>query len=162
MDTENEKRFTQEEVNQIVSKRLSEEKVKFSEMTREKEAAMNQKIKEAEAVAEAVRVEQRNDKQARALLEALKRFNAVNPEEISKILKDNVSTDNKGNVVFKNSNGEIVPVEKGVEDYLNVNLWAVKDMQEPGSGFHPYSGHMIKNSNTIDSKLRGAMGLKDY
>lgn len=162
MDIENEKRFTQEEVNQIVSKRLSEEKVKFSEMTREKEAAMNQKIKEAEAVAEAVRVEQRNDKQARALLEALKRFNAVNPEEISKILKDNVSTDNKGNVVFKNSNGEIVPVEKGVEDYLNVNLWAVKDMQESGSGFHPYSGHMMGNSHTFDSELRGAMGLKDY
>lgn len=162
MDIENEKRFTQEEVNQIVSKRLTEEKMKFSEMTREKEAAMNQKIKEAEAVAEAVRVEQRNDKQARALLEALKRFNAVNPEEISKILKDNVSTDNKGNVVFKNSNGEIVPVEKGVEDYLNVNLWAVKDMQESGSGFHPYSGHMTGNSHTFDSELRGAMGLKDY
>lgn len=61
---DNEKKFTQEEVNQIVSKRLAEEKAKFSEILQEKEAAMTAKIKEAEALAAAAQIQERNNKQA--------------------------------------------------------------------------------------------------
>lgn len=59
---DNEKKFTQEEVNQIVSKRLAEEKAKFSEILQEKEAAMTAKIKEAEALAAAAQIQERNNK----------------------------------------------------------------------------------------------------
>lgn len=158
---DNEKKFTQEEVNQIVSKRLAEEKAKFTETLQEKEAAMSVKIKEAEAMAEAAKIQERNSKQAGALLEALDKFHATNPGEISKILKENVFTDDEGNVVFKKSNGEAVPVEKGVEEYLEANLWAVKDIQHLGSGAGSFGGSKTRNPGAINSELRKAMGLKD-
>ena len=160
---DNEKKFTQEEVNQIVSKRLAEEKAKFTEALQEKEAAMSVKIKEAEAMAEAAKIQERNSKQAGALLEALDKFHAANPGEISKILKENVFTDDEGNIAFKKSNGEAVPVEKGVEEYLGANLWAVKNMQQPGSGGVSLSHceYGIRESEAINPELRQAMGLKD-
>lgn len=158
---DNEKKFTQEEVNQIVSKRLAEEKAKFTEALQEKEAAMSVKIKEAEAMAEAAKIQERNSKQAGALLEALDKFHATNPGEISKILKENVFTDDEGNVVFKKSNGEAVPVEKGVEEYLEANLWAVKDIQHLGSGAASFGGRKTRHPGAINSELRKAMGLKD-
>jgi len=162
---DNEKKFTQEEVNQIVSKRLAEEKAKFSEILQEKEAAMTAKIKEAEALAAAAQIQERNNKQAGVLLEALNKFHAVNPPEISKLLKDNVFTDDAGNVLFKGSNGEAVPVEKGVEEYLKTNAWAVRDMQFPGSGggvnLSRHYQNCDRNPHATNPDLRGAMGLKE-
>lgn len=150
-----EKLFTQEEVNQIVRERLAQEKGKAAAALKEREAEWKA---QAEKDTEAVRRELESlkaEKQHNVLISALEKAHAINPAEISKLIEARVKTDADGNITMDGPDGKPVPVEKGVNDYMAANLWAMKNMASGGAG----SGGIKVNGTVEDTALRRAFDI---
>ena len=124
---EENKTFTQEEVNNIVSKRLAEERAKFNQQLQQKEAEYNTSLKEYKASVQREKVHSR-------LLDALNKHNVIEPGEMVKLVKDRVHTDDTGESYYLTDTGEHLTIEEGVTHWANKNLWAVKNNQKPGAG----------------------------
>ena len=65
---------------------------------------------------------------------ALTKGNAASPSEIAKILILSIRAEDDGAYRFTNANGEKVSIEDGTAAWLKDNSWAVKNMQNAGSG----------------------------
>lgn len=124
------KRFTQEEVNDIVERRIRKEQSKYSGV----DISEYQELKSAKEKADTDRLMKRNEfdkilqqqkekydaetTQLRQKLESIQvdgaliasaaNNKAVNPQHIASLLRDQVKLDNEGNVYVHNSDGEVV------------------------------------------------------
>lgn len=151
-----EKTFTQEEVNQIVRERLAQEKSKYDGIISQKEAEYKAKYEEAVTSTKAELIHIKNKKMHETLVSALEEGNALNPEEISKILQNKVRLTDAGDVVMDGPDGQPVPVKEGVRTYLSQNLWAVRNTATGGAGSGREPVHGVRK----DQALREAFGLK--
>lgn len=144
---EDNKTFTQEEVNNIVSKRLAEERAKFNQQLQQKESEYNVQLKEYKEVMQRERVRTR-------LLNALNKNDVFEPGEMVKLVKDRVHIDdNTGESYYLTDTGERLTIEEGVTHWANKNTWAVKNNQKPGAG----SGGYFVSGN--DDPIRRAFKL---
>ena len=144
---EDNKTFTQEEVNNIVSKRLAEERTKFNQQLQQKESEYNTKLKEYKEVMQRERVQTR-------LLNALNKNDVIEPGEMVKLVKDRVHIDdNTGESYYLTDTGERLTIEEGVTHWANKNTWAVKNIQKPGA----VSGGVFVSGN--DDPIRKAFKL---
>lgn len=65
---------------------------------------------------------------------ALTKGNAANPQEIAKILTQNVKVGEDGSYHFNGEDGVESSIEDGAALWLKSNAWAVKNVQKAGSG----------------------------
>ena len=124
---EDNKTFTQEEVNNIVSKRLSEERAKYNLQVQQKEAEHNAEIK-------ALREKYQKESLHTKMLSALTKANVFEPNEMVRLIKDRVHTDDKGDSYYLTDTGEHLTIEEGVNHWASKNLWAIRNDQKPGVG----------------------------
>lgn len=143
---DNKKTFTQEEVNNIVSKRLKEEQEKFKLQLQQKDAEHNAQIS-------ALKAENRRESLQARMLNALNKHNVFEPSETVKLIKDRVHTDDTGESYYLTDTGEHLTIEEGVKHWANKNLWAVKNDQKPGAGGHG------GNCGSCDDPIAKAMKL---
>jgi hypothetical protein len=147
---ESSKTFTQEELNDIVAKRVAQVKNKYSEIDPNEYNALRQfkesieeeqlmKRQDFEGVLKktkdkygqeisSLRTELERIKVDGALINAASKNKAIAPEQVAKLLKEQVRLDDKGNVLVMdgdspryNDNAEPMTVDQLVEEFLNSN-----------------------------------------
>lgn len=147
-----EKNFTQEDVNRIIKERLAQEKAKS-------EGEIERRIAEAVKAAENRAIAAENKLLHQMLTFELTQNHAVDPEEIGKLLVGGMKFNEAGEVVYTDKEGNKKLMSAAVKEYLASNAWAVKKEEPfiitgvtPGSGLSPdYSG---------DEGMRAAFDLK--
>jgi len=143
---EDNKTFTQEEVNNIVSKRLSEERAKYNLQVQQKEAEHNAEIK-------ALREKYQKESLHTKMLSALTKANVFEPNEMVRLVKDRVHTDDTGNSYYLTDTGEHLSIEEGVNHWASKNLWAIRNDQKRGAG--SFGGNFV-----TDDPIAKAMKLQ--
>lgn len=152
-NTQEQRMFTQDELNQIVSKRIAQVNSKFDGVdpdeyrtlknqatAQEEEQLMKRnefekllkKTKEsADGEITRLRSELEHIKIDGALISAASQLGSVNPEHIAQLLKNNVALDGNGSVVIRDSEGSIrynedadpMNVNDLVEEFLSKNTY---------------------------------------
>lgn len=147
------KTFTQEEVNEIVSKRVSQVKAKYSdyddaeiqELRSLKEQVEEERLikkqdfesllkkhkDKADAEINTLRSELQKIKVDGALINAASKAKAVAPEQVARLLKEQVKLESDGNVVVLDGEGkprynddaEAYTVDALVEEFLSANQY---------------------------------------
>ena len=152
----NEKTFTQEEVNKIVQDRLAQERKKY-ELNGNQAQLLQEALKRAETAEKAMEEYKKvaNDNKIKGVLvSALTEGKCIQPDMVFKLLKDNIQITDNGETVFVDENGKNSSVKDAVNNWLMENSWAVKVNGTPGGGSNI---GMVGNTNTAE--LRKAFGL---
>ena len=155
-----EKLFTQAEVDNIVKERLERERKRYNSdndmvETLQKELvtvrAELQGLKADNAAkATALKAEQVN----KTIIQELEKVNGINPTELARLFINNASVDDTGSVVYTDDSGKSIPIGEHIKAWVDKSPWAIKSVQNPGSG---YGGN---NSHIGNTELRDAFGLK--
>ena len=151
-----EKTFTQEEVNQIIRDRLAQEKEKSAAMIREKETEWQAKAEKDRAVMRGELEGLKAEKRHAAVVAALQKASAANPEEMAKLLAPRIKADENGNITMDGPDGKPVPVEKGVNEYMKANPWAVAKKEHQIQGLSAPEGGGVA---APDTALRRAFDI---
>lgn len=147
------KTFTQDEVNEIVTKRLAQVNKKYAEvdvdeyrqlkqlrerveeqelMERKDFETLLKKTKEkADTEVNTLRSQLESIKIDGALINAASKLKSVAPEQTAKLLRDQLALDSNGNAVVKDADGQIryndnaepMTVEQLVEEFLSSNTY---------------------------------------
>ena len=159
-DKNKEKLFTQAEVDNIVKERLERERKRYNSdndmvETLQKElvtvrAELQSLMADNEAKSTALKAEQVN----KTIIQELEKVNGISPTELARLFINNASVDDMGNVVYTDDSGNSVPIGEHIKDWASKSLWAIKSVQNPGSG----SG--VNHSHVGNTELRDAFGLK--
>lgn len=150
----NEKTFTQDEVNTIVKNRLSEERAKYTELSGYKEKFESLQKTFGDFTKEAARKD---------LEASLKENRAVDPSSMAGLLMGKVTIDEAGKATYTTDKGEKMTIGEGVKAFLSDKPWAVSP-EKPKfvfNGFHPGEASTISPGAARDMSIRKAMGLKD-
>lgn len=104
---------------------------------------------------------------------ALTKGNAANPQEIAKILTQNIQVDeNDGSYRFTDADGTTHSIEEGTASWLTANPWAVKNVSAGGAGSggagksgHGYTvddlkGMSVEEINSHWDDISKSMGTK--
>ncbi len=151
------KLFTQDEVNQIVSRRLNEERTRnrhtdgeYSELENRYNDLLQQVHNEKVARMKAAKKEK--------LVKSLAEGGALAPGDMASMLEDNVIESENGELGYKLNNGTVLSVTDGVKNWLHEHPWAVKADIQTGAGI----GNTIslKPGDIEQAEIRKAMGLQ--
>lgn len=159
----NEKLFTQAEVDNIIKDRLERERKRYNTdidtvENLQKELvqvrAELQTIKaDNEAKATALKAEQVN----KTIIQELEKVNGINPTELARLFINNTSVDDEGNVVYTDDMGNGVPIDEYIKEWASKSTWAIKDNQKAGSGSG--NGSSCSYQSMGNDELRNAFGL---
>lgn len=136
-----EKLFTQSEVDAIVRERLDRERKRNTgdegiiESLRNELTSVRGELEsiKADNVAkeQALKVEQVN----KTIIRELEKVNGINPTELSKLFVGGASMNDNGEVVYTDdTTGDTVPMAEHIQAWGELNPWAIKNIQTPGSG----------------------------
>lgn len=136
------------------SPELSQLQKDIAKLQRElKKAADAQTLAEKKANEELAK-RQKSDKN-RALLAALTDNKAIKPEQLIKILSDQVKVNDDDSVVFLKDDGEEVQVGEGVKAWLDANPEFVLNSQKPGGGSGSIGGTKGVEAGSFGKDLAG-------
>ena len=131
---ENEKTFTQEEVNQIVQERLERERARYNkdadnvQALQEQVALVTAELEKTKAEYLEKRI--RYDENLKnKLLQKLEGNHIVAPKEIYPLFDGKATLDDQGELLLDGKNAD-----EYLSEWMESNLWAIKSLQKPGSG----------------------------
>lgn len=134
---ENEKTFTQEEVNQIVQERLERERARYNKDA-DSVQALQEQVARVTAELENTKVEYLEKERIRydenlknKLLQKLEGNNIVAPKEIYPLFDGKATLDDQGELLLDGTNAD-----EYLSEWMQANLWAIKSNQKPGSGYN--------------------------
>lgn len=134
---ENEKTFTQEEVNQIVQERLEREQARYNKDA-DSVQALQEQVARVTAELENTKAEYLEKERIRydenlknKLLQKLEGNNIVAPKEIYPLFDGKATLDDQGELLLDGTNAD-----EYLSEWMQANLWAIKSNQKPGSGYN--------------------------
>ncbi|MCI5708959.1 hypothetical protein [Veillonella caviae] len=136
----NEKLFTQSEVDSIVRERLERERKRYtgdnemietlqSELTAVR-TELNSIKADNEAKVQALKAEQVH----KSIISELEKVNGIDPTELSKLFLGGASVADSGEVVYTDDTGKSVPINEHIKSWADKSPWAIRTMQNAGSG----------------------------
>ena len=132
---ENEKTFTQEEVNQIVQERLERERARYNKDA-DSVQALQEQVARVTAELESTKAEYlekeriRHDETLKSeLLKKLEGNHITAPKEIYPLFDGKATLDDQGELLLDGKNAD-----EYLSEWMEYNLWAIKSLQKPGSG----------------------------
>lgn len=153
---ENEKTFTQEEVNKIVARRLNEDRQQRQQSHSDSEyMELETKYNDLLQQVHADNVARTQAAKKAAIVEALTKEKALCPSEMAIMLQDKIVENQDGTLSFRQTDGQTVSIQEGVSAWAKANLWAIRADLQGGTGSrltpHTYTDE--------EATLREAMGL---
>lgn len=91
------------------------------------------------------------------VVDALTKGNAMDPQELSKLLVGNIKTADDGSYTYTKSDGTTGTIQDGVSDWLKGKPWAVKSTQNAGSG--ESSRASGAEGNDVQQEFEKALGI---
>ena len=132
---ENEKTFTQEEVNQIVQERLERERARYNKDA-DNVQALQEQVARVTAELENTKAEYLEKERIRydenlknKLLQKLEGNLITAPKEIYPLFNGKATLDDQGELLLDGKNAD-----EYLSEWMESNLWAIKSLQKPGSG----------------------------
>lgn len=153
---ENEKTFTQEEVNKIVARRLNEDRQQRQQSHSDSEyMELETKYNDLLQQVHADNVARSQAAKKAAIVEALTKEKALSPSDMAIMLQDKIVENQDGTLSFKQSDGLTVSIQEGVSAWAQANPWAIRADMQGGTGSH-LTPHTYTDE---EATLREAMGL---
>lgn len=156
-----EKLFTQEEVDAIVRERLERERKRFN-ADADTVAEVHKELLTLKSELEQVKADRaeketayKAEKIKNGIVNELNKVHAVDPGTLKDLFTQYADIDDTGALVIKGEDGTNKPLSDHIADWAQHNIWAVKSIQQPGSG-DGVSPHQYSK----DMGLRQAFGLK--
>ena len=132
---ENEKTFTQEEVNQIVQERLERERARYNKDA-DNVQALQEQVARVTAELENTKAEYLEKERIRydenlktELLKKLEGNHIVSPDAIYPLFSNKATLNDQGELLLYGTN-----VDEYLKEWGDANPWAIKSLQKPGSG----------------------------
>lgn len=132
---ENEKTFTQEEVNQIVQERLERERARYNKDA-DNVQALQEQVARVTAELENTKAEYLEKERIRydenlktELLKKLEGNHIVAPKEIYPMFEGKATLDDQGELLLDGKNAD-----EYLKEWGDANPWAIKSLQKAGSG----------------------------
>ena len=132
---ENEKTFTQEEVNQIVQERLERERARYNKDA-DNVQALQEQVARVTAELENTKAEYLEKERIRydenlktELLKKLEGNHIVSPDAIYPLFSNKATLNDQGELLLYGTN-----VDEYLKEWGGANPWAIKSLQKPGSG----------------------------
>lgn len=121
------------------------EKEQYKELLEKKEQEYQQELQEKEQRLQELERQRRNERLSKRVMTAAQEKGAVNPQQIARLVRDQVDIDDDGNVVAVNADGtprltddgSKMPPEELVEDFLDDNPHFRKAASGRGAGGGP-------------------------
>ena len=184
--------FTQEQLDNIIKQRLQAEQSKYTRQLEEQkkaeeEAQKDRAIKEAKTKADLeklmqeriaskdaelqkMRADIKKEKIDNSLLSVASRYNAINPQQVSDLIKNQVrlSDDNRIEILDNNSNirynpkGELFSIEDRVKEFLEANPHFSASGKSGSGSQSSVGGKTVKPFNIQDLDLSKPEDRKKY
>ena len=184
--------FTQEQLDNIIKQRLQAEQSKFTRQLEEQkkaeeEAQKDRAIKEAKTKADLEKLMQeriaskdaelqkmkadiKKEKIDNSLLSVASRYNAINPQQVTDLIKNQVrlSDDNRIEILDNNSNirynpkGELFSIEDRVKEFLEANPHFSASGKSGSGSQSSVGGKTVKPFNIQDLDLSKPEDRKKY
>lgn len=191
-DNKPQPQFTQEQLDNIIKQRLEAEKSKFNRQLEEQkkaeeEAQKEKAIKEAKTKADLEKLMQeriaskdaelqkmkldiKKEKIDNSLLSVASKYNAINPQQVTDLIKNQVrlSDDNRIEVVDNNNNirynpkGELFSIEERVKEFLEANPHFSASGKSGSGSQSSVEGKTVKPFNIQDLDMSKAEDRKRY
>ena len=184
--------FTQEQLDNIIKQRLQAEQSKYTRQLEEQkkaeeEAQKDRAIKEAKTKADLeklmqeriaskdaelqkMRADIKKEKIDNSLLSVASRYNAINPQQVTDLIKNQVrlSDDNRIEILDNNSNirynpkGELFSIEDRVKEFLEANPHFSASGKSGSGSQSSVGGKTVKPFNIQDLDLSKPEDRKKY
>ena len=184
--------FTQEQLDNIIKQRLQAEQSKFTRQLEEQkkaeeEAQKDRAIKEAKTKADLEKLMQeriaskdaelqkmkadiKKEKIDNSLLSVASRYNAINPQQVTDLIKNQVrlSDDNRIEILDNNSNirynpkGELFSIEDRVKEFLEANPHFSASGKSGSGSQSSVGGKTVKPFNIQDLDMSKPEDRKKY
>ena len=184
--------FTQEQLDNIIKQRLQAEQSKYTRQLEEQkkaeeEAQKDRAIKEAKTKADLEKLMQeriaskdaelqkmkadiKKEKIDNSLLSVASRYNAINPQQVTDLIKNQVrlSDDNRIEILDNNSNirynpkGELFSIEDRVKEFLEANPHFSASGKSGSGSQSSVGGKTVKPFNIQDLDLSKPEDRKKY
>ena len=128
----NEKLFTQAEVDNIIKDRLERERKRYNtdiDTVENLQKELVQVRAELQAIkadnevkATALKAEQVN----KTIIQELEKANGINPTELARLFINNASVDDTGSVVYTDDSGNSVPIGEHIKEWASKSTWAIR------------------------------------
>lgn len=148
---ENEKTFTQEEVNQIVQERLERERARYNKDA-DSVQALQEQVARVTAELENTKAEYLEKERIRydenlktELLKKLEGNHITAPKEIYPLFEGKATLDDQGELLLDGKNPD-----EYLKEWGQANPWAIKSLQKTGSGYN----NLSQNHKEIDEMER--------
>ena len=191
-DNKPQPQFTQEQLDNIIKQRLEAEKSKFNRQLEEQkkaeeEAQKEKAIKEAKTKADLEKLMQeriaskdaelqkmkldiKKEKIDNSLLSVASKYNAINPQQVTDLIKNQVrlSDDNRIEIVDNNNNirynpkGELFSIEERVKEFLEANPHFSASGKSGSGSQSSVEGKTVKPFNIQDLDMSKAEDRKRY
>jgi hypothetical protein len=191
-DNKPQPQFTQEQLDNIIKQRLEAEKSKYNRQLEEQkkaeeEAQKEKAIKEAKTKADLEKLMQeriaskdaelqkmkldiKKEKIDNSLLSVASKYNAINPQQVTDLIKNQVrlSDDNRIEVVDNNNNirynpkGELFSIEERVKEFLEANPHFSASGKSGSGSQSSVEGKTVKPFNIQDLDMSKAEDRKRY
>ena len=134
---ENEKTFTQEEVNQIVQERLERERARYNKDA-DNVQALQEQVARVTAELENTKAEYLEKERSRydenlktELLKKLEGNHIVSPDAIYPLFSNKATLNDQGELLLDGTNAD-----EYLKEWGGANPWAIKSLLKPGSGIN--------------------------
>ena len=184
--------FTQEQLDNIIKQRLQAEQSKYTRQLEEQKKAeeeaqkdraikeaktkadleklMQEKIASKDAELQKMRADIKKEKIDNSLLSVASRYNAINPQQVSDLIKNQVrlSDDNRIEILDNNSNirynpkGELFSIEDRVKEFLEANPHFSASGKSGSGSQSSVGGKTVKPFNIQDLDLSKPEDRKKY
>ena len=184
--------FTQEQLDNIIKQRLQAEQSKYTRQLEEQKKAeeeaqkdraikeaktkadleklMQEKIASKDAELQKMRADIKKEKIDNSLLSVASRYNAINPQQVTDLIKNQVrlSDDNRIEILDNNSNirynpkGELFSIEDRVKEFLEANPHFSASGKSGSGSQSSVGGKTVKPFNIQDLDLSKPEDRKKY
>ena len=184
--------FTQEQLDNIIKQRLQAEQSKYTRQLEEQKKAeeeaqkdraikeaktkadleklMQEKIASKDAELQKMRADIKKEKIDNSLLSVASRYNAINPQQVTDLIKNQVrlSDDNRIEILDNNSNirynpkGELFSIEDRVKEFLEANPHFSASGKSGSGSQSSVGGKTVKPFNIQDLDMSKPEDRKKY
>ena len=184
--------FTQEQLDNIIKQRLQAEQSKYTRQLEEQKKAeeeaqkdraikeaktkadleklMQEKIASKDAELQKMKADIKKEKIDNSLLSVASRYNAINPQQVTDLIKNQVrlSDDNRIEILDNNSNirynpkGELFSIEDRVKEFLEANPHFSASGKSGSGSQSSVGGKTVKPFNIQDLDLSKPEDRKKY